>query len=79
MAGKVMPLGFLEVGQEAVVRNVIGGCGLRTKLSEMGFVQGIKIFNIRNDGFGPVIVCVMESRIAVGRGMAQKIMVEEIA
>jgi len=79
MTRRVMPLGFLKVGQEAIIRSINGGCGLRIKLSEMGFTQGTKISNVRNDGFGPLVACVMGSRIATGRGMAQKIIVEEIA
>lgn len=76
--GSAVPLGFLEVGRQAVIKDIIGGSNFRRKLSEMGFAMGMKINNIRNDGSGPIIVGLMESRIVLGRGMAQKIMVEEI-
>lgn len=79
MGGKLMPLGFIEVGHEAIIKKIMGGSGMHTKLGEMGFAQGTKIHIIRNDGSGPMVVSVMDSRMAIGRGMAQKIMVEEIA
>ncbi len=73
---KVIPLGFLETGETAVIKSITGGHGFRTKLEEMGFSLGSKVCNIKNDGFGPLIVSVMDSRIALGRGMAQKLLVE---
>ncbi|SMB96571.1 ferrous iron transport protein A [Desulfonispora thiosulfatigenes DSM 11270] len=76
---KSMPLGFLDVGKEAIVLSIQGGTGLSRKLSEMGFAQGIKVKNVKNDGAGPLIVAVMDCRIAIGRGMAQKILIEESA
>ena len=74
-----IPLGFLEVGQHAIIKTISGGRGLQTKLGEMGFILGLEVYNVRNDGSGPLVVSVMDSRIALGRGMAQKIIVEEIA
>jgi ferrous iron transport protein A len=73
---KVIPLGFLETGETAVVKDIAGGRGFRTKLEEMGFSLGSKVLSIKNDGFGPLIVSVMDCRIALGRGMAQKLLVE---
>jgi len=75
--GKVLPLAFLATGKEAVVRKITGGRTACYKLSEMGFTNGTIVRAVRNDGYGPMIVSVRESRIAIGRGMAQKIMVEE--
>jgi len=79
MSVQLLPLGFLEVGHQAVVKNIDGSKTHRTKLAEMGFVLGSQVCTIRNDGLGPLVVSVMDSRIAMGRGMAQKILVEENA
>ncbi len=75
---KEMPLGFLEAGKNATICKVLGGNGLRTKLGEMGFALGTSIQTVRNDGTGPVVISVMDSRVALGRGMAQKILVQEM-
>lgn len=76
---KAMPLGFLDTGKEGTVVSINGGMGLNRKLSEMGFAQGTRVKNVKNDGCGPLVVAVMDSRIAIGRGMAQKILIEESA
>lgn len=78
MRKREMPLGFLETGKNATICKVMGACGLRTKLNEMGFALGTTVQTVRNDGAGPVVISVMDSRIALGRGMAQKILVQEI-
>lgn len=75
--GRVLPLAFLATGKKAVIRKITGGRAARYKLGEMGFTNGIVVRAVRNDGYGPMIVSVRESRVAIGRGMAQKIMVEE--
>lgn len=74
---EILPLSFLDTGKEAVVIKVLGGNGIKGKLGEIGFVQGSKIRNISNDGTGPLVVSIMGSRIALGRGMSQKILVKE--
>lgn len=75
----VQPLSFLEPGSQAKIKDIIGGKGINTKLAEMGFVSGSILSVLRNDGSGPMLVAVMDSRVAIGRGMAQKIMAERIA
>jgi ferrous iron transport protein A len=75
--GGVLPLGFLEAGRGAVVQDLNGGRSLRQRLIELGLVRGAKIKVIKNETGGPLIISVAEGRLAIGRGMALKIMVEE--
>ncbi|BCV21636.1 FeoA family protein [Moorella sp. Hama-1] len=81
MSSGLLPLEFLDIGREAVIREVAGGLSLRRRLTDLGLVRGTTIRVIRNDNFGPVIVSLGNSsgggRLAIGRGMAHKIMVEE--
>lgn len=72
------PLGFMAPGESGVVRHVVGGVALREKLTALGIVRGKAIRMVRNDGVGPVIVAVGEGRLALGRGMVQRILVDEI-
>ncbi|NLJ77857.1 MAG: ferrous iron transport protein A [Tissierellia bacterium] len=65
----------LRCGDAATVKRICaGGCATR-RLYEMGFNTGAKIKVIKND-FGPVIVSLFGNKVAVGRGLAQKIMVD---
>ena len=74
----VLPLGFLTVGQEAMVMDIIGGPGLRKRLIELGFSKGAIVRVIQNDR-GPLIIALGEARVALGYGMAQKVIVKEIS
>ena len=78
MSSDVLPRGFLPAGRHAVIRDLIGGWNLRQRLAELGLVRGAKIGVVKNDLGGPLIVSIGEGRLAIGRGMALKIMVEEV-
>ncbi len=78
MGGSVLPLGFLQAGRDAVIKSFKDGGNLRQRLTEMGLVRGTRIRVVKNDTGGPLIVSTGEGRIAIGRGMALKIMVEEV-
>ena len=49
------------------------GQNFRRRLSELGLFDGAEIEIIKNDRWGPIIVKIFESKIALGRGEAQKI------
>ncbi|MCL6561164.1 MULTISPECIES: FeoA family protein [Desulfofundulus] len=72
------PLGFMAQGESGVVRDVAGGVALREKLTALGLVRGKVIRMVQNNGIGPVIVALGEGRLALGRGMVQRIFVDEI-
>ncbi len=65
----------LENNSYAKIVEVLGGFGLRKRLESMGLRVGSKIYKI-SDYSGPVIVRVGNANIAIGRGMASKIIVE---
>jgi len=75
-----LPLAFLPAGRCAVVKEVVGGFGFRRRLAEMGLVKGAVVRVIRNDrnDRGPLIIALGESRLALGFGMAQKVIVQEL-
>ena len=70
-----MPLSMAAPGQEVELVAVHGGWGIRRRLAEMGFNPGVRLRVIHSGG-GPIIVAVREARLALGRGMAHKIMVK---
>ena len=70
----MMPLPLADVGEEQIIRKVGGSQELKQHLADMGFVPGGVVTVVSTIG-GNVIVKVKESRVAISREMAQKIMV----
>ncbi|MEA2081202.1 MAG: FeoA family protein [Elusimicrobiota bacterium] len=67
----------MEDSQKGVIISLEGGNFFRNKLSSMGISEGAKIKKITGHFIGgPVIIKVKNTEIAVGRGMAEKIIVE---
>ena len=72
-----MPLTIAPPGKEVTLMAVYGGRGVKMRLHSMGLIPGVKLRVLNKNGAGPLMVAVMDSRIALGWGMAHKIMVEE--
>lgn len=70
----MMPLTFANVNEENIIRKVGGNPETRKFLENLGFVAGSRVTIISEIG-GNVIVNVKESRVAVSKEMASKIMV----
>ena len=70
-----MPLAIVQVGRRVRLIAVDAGHGLQGRLAAMGLVPGVEIEVLRNSMHGPFLVEVKGSRIMLGRGMAQKIIV----
>jgi len=74
-----LPLAMLPENEEARVVEVRGGRGLVRRLSELGFTPGAKVKILFSNSPGPAIVDVRGSRIALGRGLLMRIMVDSEA
>ncbi|MCD7741312.1 MAG: ferrous iron transport protein A [Ruminococcus sp.] len=70
----MMPLTFANVGEENMIKKVGGNEQTRKFLESLGFVPGSTV-TLVSDISGNVIVNVKESRVAVSKEMAQKIMI----
>ena len=70
----MMPLTFANIGEDNIIKKIGGGPEIKKHLENLGFVVGGNVTVINTLG-GNVIVNVKESRIAISREMAQKIMV----
>ena len=69
-----MPLTYAQVGERNTVRKIGGNSEIRKHLADLGFVNGADVTVISETG-GNLIVCVKETRVAIGRDMAVKIMI----
>ncbi len=70
----MMPLTFANIGEENIIKRVTGGHGMKRHLESLGFVPGGRVKIISSMG-GNLIVSIKDSRVAISRGMAGKIMI----
>lgn len=77
MVDDAIPLISLKEGEEAIIHVISGGPGLLGRLASLGLTSGMKVKIVRNIN-GPVIVTTNGTRIAIGRGQAQKIAVRRL-
>jgi len=71
-----IPLAALSQGEKAVIVSFSGGASLKKRLSDMGLLTNEPVEVLSKSG--PVILGVKGSRIAIGKGIAQKILVSPI-
>ena len=70
----MMPLLLANVGEENVIKRIGGSPEVKQHLENIGFVVGGSVIIVNTMG-GNLIVNVKETRVAVSREMAQKIMI----
>ena len=70
----MMPLLFASVGEENIIKKVGGKPEIKKHLENLGFVVGGRVSVINTIG-GNLIVNVKETRVAISKEMAQKIMI----
>lgn len=70
------PLSTVKAGETVKLTSIHSGKKLKKRLVDLGLVAGTVIQVINSDGTGRMIIGVRhESRLALGHGMASKIMV----
>lgn len=70
----MMPLVMADTGGENIIRRVGGSPEMKKRLEDMGFTVGGAV-TVMNTIGGNLIVKVKESRVAISKEMAAKIMV----
>jgi Fe2+ transport system protein FeoA len=70
-----MPLTIIQTGRRVKLVSIDSGEGLSGRLASLGLVPGAEVEVMSNLSHGPVILMVGESRVMLGRGMAEKIRV----
>ncbi len=76
--GKAETVADVPSGQCCVVSQLRGGDEFNHRMVIMGFTPGTDVTVIQNYGRGPIIVSVRNTRIALGRGEAHKVLVETV-
>ena len=70
----MMPLIMADPGEENIIRRVGGSPEMKKHLEDLGFTAGSNV-TVMNTIGGNLIVKIKESRVAISREMASKIMV----
>jgi ferrous iron transport protein A len=75
-----MPVGLdrLAKGRKGRVVDVAGGRGVVLKLSAQGILPGAIVEKTGELRGGPVLLKVGGSRVAIGRGLARRVLVEVV-
>lgn len=71
------PLVKVAAGRMVKVSGVSGGMELKRRLSDMGLLPGTEITVIENHYPGPLLLSLRGSRVVLGQGMAEQILVVE--
>lgn len=69
-----MPITLATQGEEVMIQRVGGSQEIKNHLADLGFVPGADVSIITEIG-GNLIVNVKESRVAISKEMARRIMV----
>lgn len=70
----MMPLTMAKSGEEAGILKITGKDEIRQHLAELGFAVGERV-TVVSEMAGSLIVQVKESRVALDRSMASRIMI----
>ena len=70
----MMPLTMAKAGETVTIKKITGKDEIRLHLAELGFVIGSEV-TVVNEIAGNLIVQVKESRLALDKTMANRIMI----
>jgi len=74
-ADEEIPMSMLQTGESGVLKSYAGGKGMLGRCLSMGFTPGSTLKMMENFGSGPLLVKVHDAEVALGRGIAAKMMV----
>jgi Fe2+ transport system protein FeoA len=73
---QVWPLSVVKTGDKVLLVRVDAGRGLNNRLASLGFVPDVEISVVSNGHPGPFVVIIKDVKMALGRGVAHKILVK---
>jgi ferrous iron transport protein A len=69
-------LSAIQTGESVQIQKMQGGHHFLSRLASLGFTPGTRLTVVQNYGRGPIIVTLRHTRVALGRGEADKILVQ---
>ena len=74
---KIIPLIKLDINQEGIIHALEGGANFQNRLQALNIRIGKRIRKISKNPFrGPIVIEIDRSQVALGHGMAKKVMIE---
>ena len=74
----MMPLSLVPPGREVRLVSIHGGDRMKKRLADLGLNTGMTVRVVSETNKGPVILAVKDSRLALGRGLLHRILVEDL-
>ena len=69
------PLLDLKIGRKGIIGKIVGGRTACKRLNELGLIPGVEVEMVNKIASGPVMIKVKGSKLALGRGLASKVLV----
>jgi Fe2+ transport system protein FeoA len=77
--GELHALTDMAEGEKGVIVKALGGFGLVRRLADMGLTPGVEVKLLRKGSFGgPVEIEVRGVTLALGRGVASRVLVKPV-
>ena len=76
MPEKSMKLIDLKQGQKGIIISILGGRSVTQRLTDMGLTPGTEFEMVRKGRLCPVEISIRGSKLAIGCGVAAKILVK---
>ena len=70
-----MSLNETKKGEHVILKSIDGGHSVNKKLRDMGLTPGVPMTVLSAPSFGPMVIQVRGTRLALGRGILTKITV----
>jgi ferrous iron transport protein A len=77
-AEQIDMLSLARSGEWVEIRRMQGGHQFLSRLASLGFTPGARLKVIQNYHRGPILVSLRDTRVALGRGEAEKIVVRRL-
>jgi ferrous iron transport protein A len=74
---RTRPLSEISTGNQVTLQSINIGRELTSRLTSLGMTPGASVEVLQNFGHGPLIVNVRGTHVALGRGEARHLLVEE--
>ncbi len=71
----MLPLSQAKAGDRVLVAQLQGGRRLCSRLADMGIIPGAVLCVVQSICAGPAIISIRGERMALGQGMAEKVLV----
>mgnify|MGYP006305185303 CR=1 FL=1 len=77
-SARSQPLPTIPPGQRVQVVSIAAGHRATRRLQDMGLIPGVEIRVLQSRGEGALMLAIGDSRLAVARGIAHKVLVQPV-